>query len=59
MKLNGFRVELADVEQALVRLPEVGEAVVLPVERDGKVSHLAAHVRLLDGGEGRSRDDAP
>lgn len=52
VKLNGFRVELADVEQALVRLPEVGEAVVLPVERDGKVSHLAAHVRLLDGGEG-------
>ena len=48
VKLNGFRVELADVEQALVRVPAVGEAVVLAAERDGKVSHLVAHVRLAD-----------
>lgn len=48
VKLNGFRVELADVEQALVRVAEVGEAVVLPAERDGKVTHLVAHVRLAD-----------
>ena len=48
VKLNGFRVELADVEQALVRVPEVGEAVALPEERDGKVTHLVAHVRLAD-----------
>ena len=27
---------------------EVGEAVVLPAERDGKVTHLVAHVRLAD-----------
>lgn len=48
VKLNGFRVELADVEQALVRVPSVAEAVVLPAERDGKVTHLVAHVRPAD-----------
>ena len=48
VKLNGFRVELGDVEQALVRLPEIKEAVVLPKERGGKVSHLVAHVLLED-----------
>lgn len=50
VKLNGFRVELADVEQALVRIPEVAEAVVLPADRDGKVTHLVAHVRLAEPG---------
>lgn len=48
VKLNGFRVELADVEQALVRVPAVAEAVVLAAERDGKVTHLVAHVRPAD-----------
>lgn len=48
VKLNGFRVELGDVEQALARLQEVKEAVVLPKERGGKVSHLVAHVLLED-----------
>ena len=46
VKLNGFRVELGDVEQALTKLPEIKEAVVLPKERAGKVSHLVAHVLL-------------
>ena len=44
MKLNGFRVELGDVEQALATLDAVKEAVVLPAERDGKVAHLVAHL---------------
>lgn len=48
VKLNGFRVELGDVEQGLVSLPLVKEAVVLPVDKDGKVTHLAAHVQLAD-----------
>lgn len=46
VKINGFRVELGDVEQALTRLPAVKEAVVLPKERDGKVTHLVAHIML-------------
>nr|WP_272897947.1 hypothetical protein [Adlercreutzia mucosicola] len=48
VKLNGFRVELGDVEQGLASLPSVKEAVVLPAEKDGKVSHLVAHVQLAD-----------
>lgn len=48
VKLNGFRVELGDVEQGIAQLPSIKEAVVLPVEKDGKVTHLAAHVMLAD-----------
>ncbi|MCR2041990.1 amino acid adenylation domain-containing protein [Parvibacter caecicola] len=48
VKINGFRVELGDVEQALTRLPAIKEAVVLPKERDGRVVHLVAHVMLED-----------
>ncbi len=48
VKLNGFRVELGDVEQGLASLPSVKEVVVLPAQKDGKVSHLVAHVQLSD-----------
>ena len=48
MKLSGFRVELGDVEQGLASLPSVKEVVVLPAQKDGKVSHLVAHVQLSD-----------
>lgn len=48
VKLNGFRVELGDVEQGLAVLPEVKEAVVLPVQKDDRVTHLVAHVLLAD-----------
>lgn len=48
VKLNGFRVELGDVEQGLVSLPLVKEAVVLAAEKDGKATHLVAHVQLAD-----------
>lgn len=48
VKLNGFRVELGDVEQGLASLPAVKEAVVLPAERDGRVTHLVAHVLPAD-----------
>lgn len=48
VKLNGFRVELGDVEQALATLDAVKEAVVLPAERDGKVTHLVAHLLPSD-----------
>lgn len=44
VKLNGFRIELGEIEGRLRRLPEVAAAAVAPVYRDGKVSHLVAHV---------------
>lgn len=54
VNLNGFRVELGDVEQGLVSLSMVKEAVVLPAEKDGKVTHLVAHVQLADPDEEKS-----
>lgn len=46
VKLNGFRVELEDVENNLLRLENVSRAAVLPVYTEGKVSSLAAFVLL-------------
>lgn len=44
VKLNGFRIELGEIEEQLRRLPGVDAAAVTTRERDGKVSHLVAHV---------------
>ncbi len=44
VKLNGFRIELGEIESHLRRLPEIAAAAVAPVYRDGKISHLVAHV---------------
>lgn len=53
VKLNGFRVELEDVENNLARLENVARAAVLPVYTDGKVTSLAAFV-LLQSPDGLS-----
>jgi len=42
VKLHGYRIELGDIEENLRRLPGVENAVVLPIERRGKVDHLHA-----------------
>lgn len=44
VKLNGYRIELGEIEEHLRRLPEVATAAVVAEARDGKVSHLVAHV---------------
>ncbi len=46
VKLNGFRVELEDVETNLAKVPNVARAAVLPVYQDGKVTGLTAFVLL-------------
>ena len=46
IKLNGFRVELEDVEQNLLKLPNIARAAVLPVTIDGTVQSLTAFVML-------------
>ena len=53
IKLNGFRVELEDVEQNLVKLPNIARAAVLPVWQDGRVTALTAFV-LLEKPDGES-----
>ena len=47
IKLNGFRVELEDVENNLVKLPNIARAAVLPVLQDGRVTALTAFVLSL------------
>lgn len=53
VKLNGFRVELEDVENNLLKVSNVARAAVLPVMTDGKVTSLAAFV-LLEAPDGLS-----
>lgn len=42
IKLHGYRIELGDIESTLGALPEVHMVCVLPVIRDGSISHLVA-----------------
>lgn len=44
LKLNGFRIELAEIEGALEALPELAQAAVVPIERAGRIHHLKASV---------------
>ena len=53
VKLNGFRVELEDVENNLTKVENVARAAVLPIMTDGKVSSLTAFV-LLEQTDGLS-----
>ncbi len=46
VKVNGYRIELGDLEANLRALPEIADAVVLPVEKQGRIDALAAIVVL-------------
>lgn len=46
VKVNGYRIELGDLEANLRALPEIADAVVLPVQKAGKIDSLAAFVVL-------------
>ncbi len=47
IKLNGYRIELGDVEANLRALPSVRDAVVIPVIKNGAAQSLTAFVTLL------------
>ena len=44
IKLHGYRIELADIEENLNALSEVRDSVIVPVVRHGAVQFLAAFV---------------
>jgi D-alanine--poly(phosphoribitol) ligase subunit 1 len=46
IKMFGYRIELGDLEANLRALPQIADAVVLPVHKSGKVESLAAFVIL-------------
>lgn len=56
VKLNGYRIELGDIEENLRKLDGIEQAVVLPRMKEGKVSYLVAHVVSSNGKEGTFAD---
>lgn len=46
IKLHGYRIELGEIEENLRRIPMVDNAVVLPIERRGKVDYLQAFITV-------------
>lgn len=42
VKLHGYRIELEDIENNLLKISEIDQAVVVPKYRNGKVSSLVA-----------------
>lgn len=42
VKLHGYRIELGDIEENLRQIEWIDNAVVIPVEKNGKVDHLHA-----------------
>ena len=44
VKLHGYRIEIEDIENNMVRLPEIHHAVVVPNIKEGKVKSLTAFV---------------
>jgi D-alanine--poly(phosphoribitol) ligase subunit 1 len=56
IKLHGYRLELGDVEAHIAALPGVRSAVVLPVQRDGRIDSLTAFVVLGEPQAGSERE---
>ena len=46
IKLHGYRIELEDIEQNIMKLPGIRRAAVLPVCRGGQVRSLSAFVAV-------------
>jgi len=46
IKLHGYRIEIGDIENNLHALPNVQDAVVIPVMKNNQADHLAAFVVL-------------
>ena len=58
IKLHGYRIELDDIEQNLLRLDRVKNAVVTANERDEKIIGLTAHIvydRKVEDGRQEAR----
>lgn len=52
LKVNGYRIELGDIEENLNALPQVAISCVVPVVKDGVNTALAAHIVCAPGIEG-------
>jgi D-alanine--poly(phosphoribitol) ligase subunit 1 len=52
VKVNGFRIELGDLESNLRALAGIADAAVLPVEKGGRIDSLAAFIVETERSEG-------
>ena len=48
IKLNGYRIEIEDIENNLVKVNNVKNAAVVPVNKDDKIAYLTAFVELKE-----------
>ena len=46
LKLEGYRIEIEDIENNLTRIPNIAKAAVVPVFKDERVQYLAAFIQL-------------
>jgi len=51
IKLNGFRIELEDIENNIRKIDNIKNAVVLPCYKEDKIAHLVAFVTLKTNNE--------
>ncbi len=51
IKLNGFRIELEDIENNIRKIDNIKNAVVLPCYKEDKIAHLVAFVALKTNNE--------
>ena len=58
IKLHGYRIELGDLEANLRALPEIADAVVLPVRKGDIIDSLAAFVVLSGAKQGTDFEQA-
>jgi D-alanine--poly(phosphoribitol) ligase subunit 1 len=54
VKFHGYRIELEDIEQHLLKSPFVADAIVVPEYKDYKVRRLVAYVVTAPGAEAQS-----
>ena len=54
IKLNGYRIEIEDIENNFRKLPEIQNAVVIPVIKERKTAHLNAFVIMKDPNSDKS-----
>lgn len=48
IKLNGYRIEIEDIENNLVKVSNVKNAAVVPVNKEGKIAYLTAFIELKE-----------
>ncbi|WP_294153819.1 D-alanine--poly(phosphoribitol) ligase subunit DltA [uncultured Clostridium sp.] len=48
IKLNGYRIEIEDIENNLIKVANVKNAAVVPVIKDNKIAYLTAFIELKE-----------